>query len=100
MTWVDRALLSALSRLLPTSLRRLRLVSPRTLLRWHAQLVARRRTYPPRPGRPPVPQIVPDLVLRMARENPIWGYRRVRREALIVRVGVRDLDRRPVAAGR
>jgi putative transposase len=42
MTWVDRALLSALSRLLPTSLRRLRLVSPRTLLRWHAQLVARR----------------------------------------------------------
>ena len=42
MTWVDRALLSALSRLLPVELRRLRLVSPRTLLRWHAQLVARR----------------------------------------------------------
>ena len=42
LTWLDRALLSALSRLLPTSLRRLRLISPRTLLRWHAQLVARR----------------------------------------------------------
>ena len=39
-TWLDRAVLSALSRLLPTPLRRMRLVSPRTLLRWHAQLVA------------------------------------------------------------
>ena len=45
LTWVDRAMLSALSRLLPPPLRRLRLVSPRTLLRWHAQLVARRWTF-------------------------------------------------------
>src|SRR5690242_19954918 len=65
LTWVDRAFLSALARLLPARLRRLRLVSPRTLLRWHAQLVARRWTYPPRaPGRPAVTQIVRDLVLR------------------------------------
>jgi putative transposase len=55
LSWADRTLLSALSRLLPASGRRLRLVSPRTLLRWHAQLVAGRWTYPRRqPGRPPV----------------------------------------------
>jgi hypothetical protein len=44
LTWLDRAVLSALSRLLPAPLRRMRLVSPRTLLRWHAQLDARRWT--------------------------------------------------------
>ena len=48
LTRLDRAILSALSTLLPTPLRRLRLVSPRTLLRWHHQLVARRWTYPHR----------------------------------------------------
>ena len=101
MSCLDRALLSALSGLLPTRLRQLRLVSPRTLLRWHAHLVARRWTYPRRhPGRPPIAQPVRALVLRMARENPTWGYRRVRREALIVRVGVRDRHRWSVAAGR
>ena len=57
LTWVDRAYPSAVSRLLPTGLRRLRLVSPRTLLRWHAHLVTRRWTYPRRqPGRPCTPQ--------------------------------------------
>jgi putative transposase len=51
LTWLDRAFLSALARLLPMQLRRLRLVPPRTQLRWHAQLVARRWTYPRRqPG--------------------------------------------------
>jgi putative transposase len=78
LTWLDRAILSASSRLLPPPLRRLRLVSPRTLLRWHAHLIARRWTYPRRqPGRPPVATPVRALVLRMAQENPTWGYRRV-----------------------
>jgi putative transposase len=81
LTWVDRAVLSALSRLLPTHVRRLRLVSPRTLLRWHTHLVARRWTYPRRqPGRPPTPQPIRALVLRMARENRTWGYRRIQGE--------------------
>src|SRR4051794_8313868 len=81
LTWIDRAFLSAVARLLPTQLRQLRLVSPRTLLRWHAQLVGRRWTYPRRTaGRPAVSQSVRDLVLRMARESPRWGYRRIHGE--------------------
>jgi transposase InsO family protein len=81
LTWIDRAFLSAVARLLPTQLRQLRLVSPRTLLRWHAQLVARRWTYQQRTaGRPAVSQSVRDLVLRMARESPRWGYRRIHGE--------------------
>src|SRR4029079_1454919 len=83
LTWVDRALLSALSRLLPPPLRRIRLCSPRTLLRWHQQLVAHRWTYPHRrPGRPPTAPPIQALVLRMARENPRWGYRRIHGELI------------------
>jgi putative transposase len=82
-TWLDRAVLSALSRLLPPPLRQLRLVSPRTLLRWHAQLVARRWTYPRRrPGRPPTAAPIRAMVLRLARENPRWGYRRIQGELI------------------
>ena len=67
LSWLDRALLS---RLLPVDLRRLRLVSPSTPLRRHTQLIARRWTYPHTPpGRPPTPQPIPALVLRIAGEN-------------------------------
>jgi hypothetical protein len=83
LSWADRAILAALARQLPRSqLRQLRLIiSPRTLLRWHARLVRWRWTYPRRaPGRPRTEQTVRALVLEMARDNPGWGYRRIHGE--------------------
>jgi putative transposase len=83
LSWADRAVLAALARLLPGShLRQLRLiVSPRTLLRWHADLVRRHWSFPRRtPGRPRTGQSVRALVLEMARDNPGWGYRRIHGE--------------------
>jgi putative transposase len=74
----DRVLLAALSRVLPRGSWSVFVVSPRTLLRWHKRLVARRWTYPSaRTGRPPADSEVEQLVLRFARENPSWGYKRV-----------------------
>ena len=76
----DRAVLAGLSRLLPRSVWRGRLVQPTTLLRWHRDLVRRRWAYPHRRGRPTVTAELRQLVLRMAKENPTWGYRRVHGE--------------------
>jgi putative transposase len=78
----DRAVLAALTRLLPGGqLRQLRLIiSPRTLMRWHARLVRRRWTYSRRTGRPGTASAVRALVLEMARDNPGWGYRRIHGE--------------------
>jgi putative transposase len=78
--WADRAVLAALARQLPAVLRARRLVRPGTLLAWHHHLITRKWTYPGRPGRPPTSEEIRALVLRLARENPAWGYRRVHGE--------------------
>ena len=73
----DRVFLAATSRLLPRPQWNAFLVKPATLLDWHRRLVARRWTYRRRPGRRPMSREVRELILRIARENPRWGYRRV-----------------------
>src|SRR3989440_1331776 len=77
----DGAVLAGLSRLLPRVRWAAFFVTPATLLRWHRQLIARRWTYPTRgPGRPPVTAELRELVLRLARDNPTWGCRRIQGE--------------------
>jgi putative transposase len=76
---VDRVVLAALSQTLPSA--RSLLFEPATLLRWHRELVRRRWTFPRRPpGRPPMVSQARRLVLRLAAENPSWGYKRIHGE--------------------
>jgi transposase InsO family protein len=87
-TLTDRLVLATLARLLPRARWPVFLVTPATLLRWHRELVARRWTYP-RVGvvRQGLSPEVVDLVVRMARENPRWGYLRIVGECR--KIGVR-----------
>jgi Homeodomain-like domain len=79
----DRALLAALSRQLPRARWSVFLVKPETLLGWHRRLVRGRWTYPSAPrGRPPVPDSVQQLIVRLACQNPRWGYQRIGGELL------------------
>jgi len=89
----DRAFLAALLHRLPLPiLRQVRLlVRPDTVLRWHRDLARRRHAVlsrPKRPGRPRTVRSIRILVLRLARENPSWGYRRLHGELLVLGVKV------------
>ncbi|MFF6852337.1 helix-turn-helix domain-containing protein, partial [Streptomyces antimycoticus] len=89
----DRAFLAALLHRLPLpALRRVRLLMrPDTVLRWHRDLARRRHaalSRPKRPGRPRTERSIRILVLRLARENPSWGYRRLHGELLVLGVKV------------
>jgi len=87
-TWPDRAILAALTRLLSKEHRDHRLVTPDTLLRWHRDLVRRHWTRPHcPPGRLSMAPVLRRLVLRMAADNPSWGYRRI--HGALVQLGYR-----------
>jgi transposase InsO family protein len=78
----DRILLAAASRFLPRELWRCFPVSPQTVLRWHRELVRRKWTHRHgrRPGRPRIARETAALVLKLAKENPRWGYPRIQGE--------------------
>jgi putative transposase len=98
LSWADRAVLAALARMLPAChLRQMRMIiSPRTLLRWHASLVRRHWTYPRRaPGRPRTAVAMRALVLKMARDNPGWGYRRIHGELTVLGHTIAGVDHLP-----
>ena len=79
--WTDRAVIAALTRLLPVRRRFGLFVTPSTILRWHRQLVTRQwTTHPARPGRPGIPAGLRGLVVRLATDNPTWSYRRIHGE--------------------
>jgi putative transposase len=92
LTWADRALLATLVSVIPRARRQgLRLlVTPDTIVRWHRDIVRRRwaaRSMRGKSGRPATRRNIKALVLRLARENPSWGYRRIHGE--LVGLGVK-----------
>jgi putative transposase len=92
LTWADRALIAALAGVIPKTRRvglRL-LVTPDTVLRWHRDLLRRRwaaKSRAGRSGRPATRRDIRGVVLRLAAENPGWGYRRIHGE--LAGIGIR-----------
>lgn len=89
----DRTFLAALLHRLPLQmLRKLRLlVRPDTILRWHRDLLARRhaaQSRPQRPARPRTVHSIRPLTLRLAKENPHWGHRRIHGELMVLGVKI------------
>jgi putative transposase len=82
----DRVFLTALSRVVGRDRWSMFVVKPDTLLRWHRRLVANHWTYPHRPGRPATVAETGRMIIRLARENPTWGYRRIHGE--LARLGI------------
>ena len=88
LTEQDRSLLAAIGGVLPRVRRLGWIVSADSVLRWHRRRIARHWTQPDRPrGRPPTTAAISQLALRMAAENPTWGYRRICGE--LTRLGYR-----------
>jgi putative transposase len=69
LSWTERPVLAALARVLPKALRARRIATPGTLLRWHRRMAAAKWRQPRPPGRPPIPDELTTLILRLAREN-------------------------------
>jgi putative transposase len=96
----DRMVLASLAKLLPRDRWPIFLVTPSTLLRWHRELIRRRWTYPAKGRtRPTLEPEAVDLVLRLARENPRWGYVRIvgecrKRDVRVSATSVRTILRR------
>jgi putative transposase len=89
LTPADRALLTALSRSLPRPAWTVFPFKPETLLRRHRRLIARRWRYSHRPpGQPPLERSLQALILRLASENPHWGYKRIVGELKGLGIGV------------
>src|SRR5450756_2448379 len=87
---LDRVFLAAASRAMTGSSWSSFVVRPETLLRWHRELVRKKWTHrrTGHPGRPPIEPDVRNLIVRLGRENPRWGYQRIRGELMKLEIRI------------